>query len=95
LRNPTQQAPSTDPAAAQSRDLSVSHYPPQPVTLIPNYNEWTTDAKDQYEAWMQQSAFTLSIQDFFNTINISLPLPVEELSVLPRDVTLNALQKSE
>ena len=52
-------------------------------------------AREQYEKWLQQSAYTLSIETFFDTINLSLPQPVEDLSVLPRDVTLNALQQGK
>ena len=80
-------------ASAEPQKLSISNSAARETGTLFIEDAGLADAREEHENWTQHLVFTLSIEQFFDTLNISLRLPVEQLSVLPREVTLNALQQ--
>ena len=74
-------------SASNSRSRRQEQSSTRPNRLL------TTEVLDEYENQTQHLAMTLSAEDFFATVSVTFTLPVEQLSVLPRTATLDALQQ--
>jgi hypothetical protein len=89
----TQQIPAVISALPQSGGLPAPTHWAHAEPLIPEAEHWTSDPDTDHGNLVQQFVYPLIVRHSLDTINISTPLPVEDLSAIPRVVTLNSLQK--
>ena len=92
-QNLAQQAPAPVFGSTGSQELSLITSAPQSTNLMQIDGPSLVRTREEDENWTQHLLFTLSVEQFFDTLNVPIRLPVESLSVLPREVTLNTLQQ--